>query len=63
MSHQNKTHSGAKKRFKKTAQGLIKASHQGRLHLLTKKTRKRKRGLRAAFYLLGGDHARVTRVL
>lgn len=58
-----KTHSGAWKRFKKTANGLVKASHQGRRHLLTKKTRKRKRSLRAAMYLSGGDLARVARAL
>lgn len=46
-----KTHSGAKKRFKKLKSGLIKYSHANRRHLLTKKTRKRKRQLRRPAYM------------
>jgi len=41
-----KTHSGAKKRFKKTANGKIKRKKSGKGHLLTKKDQKRKRHLR-----------------
>lgn len=63
MALQGKTHSGARKRFKKLKSGLIKASHQGRRHLLSKKSRSRKRNLRRAFYLAPGDHARVTLVI
>ncbi len=41
-----KTHRGAAKRFKLTAKGKVKRSHANRNHILTKKTRKRKRRLR-----------------
>lgn len=46
-----KTHSGAKKRFRKSANGHFKADHSGHDHILTKKTPKRKRGLRQAQYM------------
>lgn len=45
-----KTHSGAKKRFKLTKTGKIKRMHAYKSHILNKKTRKRKRGLRKATY-------------
>ena len=38
-----KTHSGAKKRFKKTANGKIRARHAFSSHILEKKSPKRKR--------------------
>ena len=38
-----KTHSGAKKRFRKSANGHYKCDHSGHDHILTKKTTKRKR--------------------
>ena len=38
-----KTHSGAKKRFKKTAGGKIRARHAFSSHILEKKSPKRKR--------------------
>ena len=41
-----KTHSGAKKRFKKTGNGKIKRKKANKGHLLTKKNSKRKRHLR-----------------
>ena len=41
-----KTHSGAKKRFKKTKSGKVKRSHAYTSHILTKKSTKRKRNLR-----------------
>ncbi len=43
-----KTVSGAKKRFKLTASGKIKRKKAYASHILTKKTPKRKRNLRAA---------------
>lgn len=46
-----KTHSGSKKRFKKTATGRIKYSKAGRRHLLTKKSPDRKRELRQQAYI------------
>jgi large subunit ribosomal protein L35 len=41
-----KSHSGAKKRFKKTANGKVKRKKANKGHLLTKKSSKRKRQLR-----------------
>lgn len=43
-----KTHSGAKKRFKVSKNGKVIRNHANRSHILTKKTTKRKRGLRKA---------------
>ncbi len=45
-----KTHSGAKKRFGVTKTGKIKRAHAYKSHILTKKSTKRKRGLRAGAY-------------
>ena len=42
-----KTHSGAKKRFKVTGSGKILRAHANKSHILSKKTRKRKRNLRS----------------
>ena len=41
-----KTHSGAKKRFRLTKNGLVKRGHAYKSHILNKKTTKRKRNLR-----------------
>ena len=41
-----KSHKGAQKRFKLTAKGKVMRSHAGMNHILTKKSQKRKRGLR-----------------
>jgi len=41
-----KTKKGVKKRFKLTATGKVKRKKSGKRHILTKKTRKRKRALR-----------------
>jgi len=40
-----KTHSSAKKRFKLTATGKLKRKHAYKSHILTKKSKKRKRNL------------------
>ena len=40
-----KTNSGAKKRFSLTGSGKIKRKHAYHSHILTKKTKKRKRNL------------------
>jgi large subunit ribosomal protein L35 len=40
-----KTNSGAKKRFALTGTGKIKRKHAFKSHILTKKTKKRKRNL------------------
>lgn len=46
MANKRKSHRGAAKRFRKTASGKIKRSHAYGKHILTKKTRSRKRKLR-----------------
>lgn len=46
-----KTHSGAAKRFTVTKSGRIKRTHSMKNHILTKKSTKRKRGLRKAAYV------------
>ena len=43
-----KTKSSAKKRFKFTGSGKIKRKHAFKSHILTKKSKKRKRNLTAA---------------
>jgi large subunit ribosomal protein L35 len=45
-----KTHSGAKKRFNLTKSGKVKHAHANKSHILSKKTTKRKRGLRQTAY-------------
>ena len=42
----HKTHSGAKKRYKLSKNGKPVRGHANKSHILTKKTTKRKRGLR-----------------
>ena len=55
-----KSNSGAKKRFKKTANGKVKRKKANKGHLLTKKNAKRKRQLRKSVVM---DHkADVDRV-
>ena len=44
-----KTHSGAKKRFKLTARGKVRARHAMRSHILGKKNAKRKRQFSSRF--------------
>jgi len=46
-----KTHSGAKKRFKKTASGKFKQPRANKRHLLTGRSQKRKRQLRGSHYV------------
>ena len=58
----SKTHSGAAKRFKKTASGY-KHKHQHKSHILTKMTNKRKRQLRGTSIISAADKPRVDRML
>lgn len=58
----SKTHSGAAKRFKKTASGY-KHKHQHKSHILTKMTTKRKRQLRGTSIISPADKPRVDRML
>jgi large subunit ribosomal protein L35 len=58
-----KTHSGSKKRFRKTGGGKLRARHAFTSHNLGKKTRKRKRRLSGAVEVTSQDRKRVTRLL
>ncbi len=58
-----KTNRGAAKRFRKTATGKFKAGHAFKSHILTKKSTKRKRGLRATNHVSERDQRNVSRLL
>lgn len=59
-----KSHSGAKKRFKKTGNGKIKRKKANKGHLLTKKDSKRKRQLRKSVIMDDkADTKRIKRML
>ena len=58
-----KTHSGAAKRFKRTASGKLRFRRSNRAHILTKKTNKRKRQLRANALVHESDQRMVDRML
>jgi large subunit ribosomal protein L35 len=58
-----KTHSGAKKRFKLTANGKVKARHAFSSHILEKKSPKYKRNLASPLILSDHDAPRVKTLL
>ncbi|HEX8648653.1 MAG TPA: 50S ribosomal protein L35 [Thermoleophilaceae bacterium] len=58
-----KTHSGAKKRFKVTAKGKVRARHAMRSHILTKKNAKRKRRLASPLIVDDADAPKVKKLL
>ena len=58
-----KTHSGAKKRFKVTANGKVRARHAFTSHILEKKSPKNKRALGAPAILSDHDAPRVKKLL
>jgi large subunit ribosomal protein L35 len=58
-----KTHSGAKKRFKLTATGKVKARHAFSSHILEKKSPKYKRNLSRDVILSDHDAPRVKTLL
>ncbi|MCL6583548.1 MAG: 50S ribosomal protein L35 [bacterium] len=58
-----KTNRAAAKRFTVTAGGKIKAKKSYARHILTKKSRKRKRKLREATYLSASDARAVRRLI
>lgn len=58
-----KTKSAAKKRFKLTATGKIKRASAYRSHILTSKTKKRKRKLRKGELVAKVDQKNVKRML
>jgi large subunit ribosomal protein L35 len=58
-----KTHSGAKKRFRKTAKGKLRARHSFTSHNLGKKAQKRKRKLKEPVVVAKPDRKRVRELL
>jgi large subunit ribosomal protein L35 len=58
-----KTHSGAKKRFRKTANGKLRARHSFASHNLGKKDAKRKRRLGRPVDVDKADRKRVVELL
>lgn len=58
-----KTNSGATKRFKKTASGKIKFKHAFKNHILTKKSKKRKRKLTPHGLVHDADFKRIEAML
>lgn len=58
-----KTHSGAKKRFKVTGSGKITHEQTNRRHLLEVKSSKRKRKLESDQVLAPGDAKKVKKLL
>ena len=58
-----KTHRGAAKRFKVAKSGRIKYQLTNKRHILTKKTTKRTRQLRATGYLIGTSEKNMKQLL
>jgi large subunit ribosomal protein L35 len=58
-----KSHSGAAKRFSRTASGKIKRHRANKQHILTSKTTKRKRQLRRPDEVDAADVPRIERLL
>ena len=58
-----KTHSGSKKRFRKTSTGKLRARHSFTSHNLGKKSAKRKRRLSRPVEVARQDRTRVERLL
>jgi len=58
-----KTLKAAAKRFKKTAKGKLKYAKAGSGHLLSRKSRKRKRDLRSAGVLSKAETKRVSALI
>lgn len=58
-----KTHSGSKKRFRKTAKGKLRGRRAYSSHILEKKSPKRKRTLGAPAIINEHDVPRVKRML
>lgn len=58
-----KTHRGAAKRFKKTGTGKFVRSKAFKQHILTSKTRSRKRALRGTTLVSDADQAKLKRML
>ncbi len=58
-----KTKSGAKKRFSLTASGRIKRKHAYKSHILTKKSKKRKRNLTKTTFVHKADEKNIKAML
>ena len=58
-----KTHSGAKKRFRKTSTGKLRGRRAYSSHILEKKSQKRKRQMRNPVEIAGADGKRVKELL
>jgi len=58
-----KSHSGSAKRFSVKKSGKVKRAQMGKNHILTKKTTKRTRHLRAGAYVDKAQAATVRRML
>ncbi|HET7214628.1 MAG TPA: 50S ribosomal protein L35 [Terriglobia bacterium] len=58
-----KTHKGAAKRFKLTAGGKVMSGHAGARHILTSKSRKRKRKLGSSSVIADADVHHVKAML
>ena len=58
-----KTHSGAKKRFKRTARGKLIARHAMTSHIRGKKSQKRKRRLNEPVQITAADRTKVRKLL
>jgi large subunit ribosomal protein L35 len=58
-----KSHRGAAKRFRRTASGKIKRGHAFARHILTKKTRQRKRKLRKSGLVSPAESKTIGRML
>lgn len=58
-----KSHRGASKRFKITGTGKVMRHKAYKSHILTKKSAKRKRGLRQSTVLTSADEKRIKSVL
>ena len=58
-----KSHSGAKKRFSKTATGKLRGRHAFSSHILEKKSAKRKRKFKTPRDIKPGDAKAVTKLL
>jgi large subunit ribosomal protein L35 len=58
-----KTHSGTKKRFRKTAKGKLRGRRAYSSHMLEKKSPKRKRRMRRPTQAAGPDRNRVLTLL
>jgi large subunit ribosomal protein L35 len=58
-----KTHRGAAKRFKRTQRGQFLRGNAFKQHILTSKTRKRKRRLKGTATVSEADAAKLARML